>query len=171
MRFPIRCSAQTRNIGSHHVLGIALFEVLLTSFILAAGILAVLNMQAMAVATSQNNSHQQRAEWLLHDMLERMKANPQGFWHALQVSPDGEPNAQCLTMTGCSPAELAAHDLANWQQQLVETLPVGSGEIKSTTLAGYPHTARAYRVSVHWQGSQGSGSATQRPDSSAIVVL
>jgi Tfp pilus assembly protein PilV len=143
----------------------------LASFILGTGILAVLNMQALALSTSQNNSHLLRAEWLLNDMLERMKANPFGFLTALQLLPEGKINAQCESAPGCSPEELAAHDLARWRQRLTASLPEGHGEIEATTIAGYSHSARVFRVTVRWQGSRGSGRATQMPDSSGIVVL
>ena len=148
--------------------GIALIEVLLSSFIMTTGILAVLSMQTMALARAQTNSHLLQAEWLLNDMLERMKANPSGFAISLQARPQGLVKAQCETMSGCSPAELAAHDLARWHHRVVSLLPAGNAEIRSMTVAGYPESARAYQVFVRWQKDQGT---LAMPVSSGIVVL
>lgn len=148
--------------------GIALLEVLLCSFILATGIMAVLNMQTLALGAAQGNGHLLRAEWLLHDMLERMKANPSGFSTALAANPTGVILERCESPGGCSTAELAAHDLARWHRRLAELLPGGYGEIEPATVTGFPPAVELYRVHVSWQVSDGYSPA---PGSSAIVVL
>jgi len=149
----------------------ALLEVLMSSFILATGILAVINMQTLAMGTVQTNGYLLQAEWLLNDMLERSKANPTGFIVALSTWPDGRFNARCESPAGCSMAELAAHDLADWQRRLAERLPGGYGEIEPVTIRELPSPATPYRISVRWQGSKNSGRDTQVPVSSGIVVL
>jgi type IV pilus assembly protein PilV len=151
--------------------GLALLEVLLSSFILATGLLAVLNMQTLAVGTAQTNGHLLQAEWLLHDMLERIKANPSGFGVALAAWPDGQSDARCESPTGCTTTELAAHDLAGWQRRLAERLPGGYGEIEPVTMAEFPLPAATYRVSVRWLGSGNNDGDAQLPASSGIVVL
>lgn len=151
--------------------GIALLEVLLCSFILATGILAVLNMQTLALGTVQSSTHLLRAEWLLNDMLERMKANPSGFAAALATGPNGRVVEHCETLSGCTVRELAAHDLAGWQQQLAELLPEGYGEIEPATIPDFPSTAALFRVRVRWQGSDQGNGYMPAPVSGAIVVL
>ena len=148
--------------------GIALVEVLLSGFIMTTGILAELSMQTMALARAQTNSHLLQAEWLLSDMLERMKANRSGFVISLQVLPRGLVKAQCETVSGCSPAELAAHDLARWYHRVATLLPTGNVEIRPVTVAGYPESARTYQVFVRWQTDQDTWAM---PVSSGIVVL
>lgn len=148
-----------------------MLEVLLSSFILATGILAALNMQTLAVGTAQTNGHLLQAEWLLIDILERIKANPSGFSVALAAWPDGQSDARCESPTGCTTTELAAHDMAGWQRRLAERLPGGYGEIEPVTMAEFPSPVAAYRVSVRWLGSENSGGDAQMPVSSGIVVL
>ncbi len=151
--------------------GIALLEVLICSFILATGIVAVLNMQTLAVGVTLNSGHLLQAEWLLNDILERIKANPSGYQVALATGADGHVHDYCETLTACSAAELAEHDLARWQQRLAERLPGGYGTIEPVALPAFPPAARPYRVRVHWQGSiHGHGPASS-PVSSGIVVL
>lgn len=156
--------------GSGRARGVALLEVLVSSFIMATGMLAMLSMQTLALGTAQRNADLLQAEWLLNDMLERMKANPGGFVLALQAQPGGRVNTLCETLSACSPAELALHDLANWYHRLETLLPAGHGEISVLEIPGYPPSSRVYRVRVGWQGQQGGG-ARQIPASSGIVVL
>lgn len=151
--------------------GMALLEVLISSLIVATGILAVLSMQTQALATTQTNRHFLQAEWLLNDMLERMKANPAGFAQSLENTPQGEITVACETSVGCSSTELAAHDLAQWYWRLEALLPAGRGEIALTSLAGFPDAARVYRVLVQWHGSKDDSHIGSIPHSSAIVVL
>lgn len=159
----------TITIGTNR--GIALLEVLLCSFILATGVLAVLNMQTLALGTVQSSAHLLRAEWLLNDMLERMKANPPGFAAALATGPNGRVSEYCETVSGCTVRELAAHDLAVWHQRLAALLPGGYGEIEPATIADFPSTAVLFRVRVRWQGSDQNNGYMSAPVSSAIVVL
>lgn len=151
--------------------GIALLEVLLCGFILTSGILAVLNMQALALGTVQSSTHLMQAEWLLNDMLERMKANPSGFAAALTSGPNGRVFEHCETVSGCTVRELAAHDLAGWQQRLAELLPEGYGEIEPATIPDFPSTAVLSQVRVRWQGSEQGNGDMSAPVISAIVVL
>lgn len=161
---------QAFNAGSNRARGVALLEVLLSSFIMATGMLAMLSMQTLALGTAQRNADLLQAEWLLNDMLERMKANPGGFVLALQAVPEGRVTALCETLSACSPYELAAHDLASWHYRLETLLPAGHGEISVMQIPGYPPASRVYRVRVRWQGQHGGG-ARQIPASSGIVVL
>ncbi|HDZ10294.1 type IV pilus modification protein PilV [Pseudohongiella sp.] len=151
--------------------GMALLEVLLSSFIIATGIAAVLSMQALGVGTVQANRHFLQAEWLLYDMIERMKANPAGFAASLANMPQGQVNVDCESRTGCWYIELAAHDLAQWHWQLQSLLPSGRGEIVPTPMAGYPDAARVYRVLVRWHGSEDDEQFASMPLSSGVVVL
>lgn len=151
--------------------GTALLEVLLCSFILATGVLAVLNMQTLALGTTRASEHLMRAEWLLNDMLERMKANPSGFAAALEIWPTGHILARCETLSGCTAEQLAAHDLARWYQRLAEWLPGGYGEINPARWAEFPQTARLYLVHVRWQGNDPGDSHAAMPGSSAMVAL
>lgn len=154
----------------------ALLEVLISSVIMATGMLAMLSMQTLALGTTLANSHLLQAEWQLNDLLERMKANPEGFAASLPTHPRGHVTMQCETVPGCSPAELAAHDLARWHQRLEALLPAGYGEISAATIEDYPLSARVYRVRVRWLGQdgrsrEGGGGAVQMPVSSGIVAL
>ncbi|MBC55099.1 MAG: type IV pilus modification protein PilV [Gammaproteobacteria bacterium] len=151
--------------------GIALLEVLLCSFILATGILAVLNMQALALGTAQTSAHLMRAEWLLNDILERMKANPTGFSAALESGAGGGLLGRCETLNGCTAAQLATHDLAQWQQRLTEWLPGGHGEIQPANWADFPSSATLYHVQVRWHGNDAGRGDAPVPRSSAMVAL
>jgi len=158
-------------IRSGPIQGVALLEVMLCSFLLASGLVAVLSMQTLALGNAQTSGHLLRAEWLLNDMLERMKANPSGFIATLAAEPNGRVRGHCESISGCTAEELAAHDLARWHQRLAELLPGGYGEIRPATLPGFPLAARLYQVRVRWQGNDQDYGFASAPDSSGMVAL
>lgn len=162
--------ANVGNTAQEHS-GTALLEVLLSSFIIATGVAAILTMQTLGTATTQANRHFLQAEWLRNDMLERMKANPAGFAAALTNMPQGQVSADCESRVGCSYSELAAHDLAQWHRRLQSLLPSGHGEIEPTTMTGYPDAASVFSVRVSWQGSERDKAVAALSVSSGIVVL
>lgn len=163
----------TGNVGDPllHSGGMALVEVLLSSLLVTTGMLAVLSMQTQALATAQSNRQFMQAEWLLNDMLERMKANPGGYARALTSTAQGEVNVACETPAGCSSMALAAHDLALWYGRLESSLPAGHGEITPTSMPGFPDAASVYRVLVQWHDYAGDSHGAAMPHSSSIVVL
>lgn len=135
---------------------------------MATGVLTVLSMQTLALSRTLANTHLLQAEWLLNDMLERMKANPAGFASSLSDQPTGQLTPQCETVSGCSPVQLAAHDLAYWYQRVETLLPGGGADVVPATLDGFPDSTPAYQLRVHWQNGQ---DALTMPVSSGVVVL
>src|SRR5690606_27088859 len=103
---------------------------------------------------------------LVHDILERMRNNPQAL-AAYAVSNLGgeststEPTPNCTTAT-CLPAQLAARDLWEWEQSLdgaAELLDDGTGS--QTKVGGLvspraciTHNAGVVTVTLAWKGYQ-----------------
>lgn len=121
-------------------LGATLIEVLISLLIVAVGLLGMAGLQTVSLRTSHSATLRLQALVLGNDMLERVLANRQG---ALLGAYDDRPrilNPGCMTPSGCDAAELAAHDLAQWQAALEGSLPAGAGTVclDSTPQDGLP---------------------------------
>jgi type IV pilus assembly protein PilV len=81
-------------------------------------------------------------------MAARMGANPAGIWagnYNVSVAAPGTAVPSCAA--GCKPADLAAHDVAAWSQQVNTFLPKASGGISCST-AGLSITPAGTQVDM-----------------------
>ena len=124
--------------------GATLVEVLMAMLLMSFGVLAMTAMQAHAIQHSQTTDSRARATLLAHDLADRMRANtaPLGDWGAYDLSAAAAsaasaasaapPSADaCQGSAVCSFDEMAAADLAQWQQQLAGSLPQGRGHVRT----------------------------------------
>lgn len=109
--------------------GSSLLEVLISLVVLAIGILGVFALQTSSLKSNQNAYLVSQAALLANDLIERARTNRQGFLDGAYNDPLPTLTDECLTTTGCTPAELAAHDVAEWQAALGQLLPLGDGII------------------------------------------
>jgi type IV pilus assembly protein PilV len=109
--------------------GSSLLEVLISLVVLAIGILGVFALQTSSLKSNQNAYLRSQAALLANDLIERARSNRQGFLDGAYNAPLPSLTAECLTTTGCTPAALAAHDVAEWQAALGQLLPLGGGMI------------------------------------------
>lgn len=127
-----------------------MIEILVTMVIISLALLGSAGLQAYALKTNQGGQFRNQAAFYVADIVERMEANKAqavGGAYALAAGT-AVPNAlstACIT-AACTPVNLAAYDLANWQFGLANALPQGKGEIVVST-AGNPVT---YGVKVTW---------------------
>jgi type IV pilus assembly protein PilV len=101
--------------------GSSLIEVLVGILILAVGILGMAAMQLSAKRIGFDAMQRSIATSLAHDILERMRSNPdvlsEYVINNLGVA-SVEPLPNCITVV-CNAAQLAAHDLWEWEQSLI----------------------------------------------------
>ena len=155
-------SVKHPGLRSQHSAGFSLIEVLVSTLVLTVGILGVAAMQMMSFQTNQSAYMRSQAVYLAQDMLDRMRANPQGYrattvYNSVDTSVSstipGSPN--CITVpAGCSPTQLAQQDLREWSQNFTNTLNVadyrpkllnGRGVLDRVTAGGNDFT-----VTVSW---------------------
>jgi len=94
--------------------GFAMLEVLISIFVLAIGLLGLAGLQ---LTNAQNNHSAQlrsQATLFAYDMLDRVRANPVAFGAGTYNLPGATVDADCLTTTGCTPAEMAGNDMYEW---------------------------------------------------------
>jgi type IV pilus assembly protein PilV len=156
-------SASTRcRLGAwpSRVRGFSLIEALVALVILSVGLLGVGQLMLVGLQTGSSALLRTQAVYLLGDMMERIRANPDA-----RDAYDCATYAPAPTERGCAPSgvparqctarELAEDDLARWQEQVRQALPIRSAgrceaNVRYVADAGEPDVAR-YEVEVTWQ--------------------
>jgi len=124
--------------------GFTLIEVLVAVVILAVGLLGLAGMQATGLRNNQDAYNRSQATQLAYDLADRMRANvvAANTYTATTPISSATTQADCLTTTGCSPAELAENDLFEWNTTLTNILPGGLGSLAVA--------ANVYTVTITW---------------------
>jgi len=139
--------------------GFTLIEVLVSIIVLSIGLLGAAGLQVKSQQYSRSAYLNTQATVLAHDMLERMRANPQGLLlEKAYDNPDSTEHASCFTVSGCSVAKMAQNDMYEWATEVAEKLPSGKVEvcIDSTADDGEPAdtacdgTGKQYALKVWW---------------------
>jgi len=115
-------------------LGYALLEALLAVVVTAIGFIGAARMQTFAMALNGSGQTRQKATLLAYQMADRVRANPLGVADPpLKVNrydnPVAGPVACLADAAGCTPAELAAADYAEWRDEVSSQLKGGTGVI------------------------------------------
>jgi len=143
--------------------GFSLIEGLVTLLIIAVGLLGIMGLQLNALRNTHSASVHSQAAIYASDMVERIKANnavaKTGGYNlaaGTAVTAGGGPvaGANCV-LAACTAVEMAAFDVAEWQQSLGDSLPSGQGEI---TLAGTTLT-----ITVRWDDDRDGDTGTACP--------
>jgi len=103
--------------------GFSLIEVLVAVVILSIGLLGLGALQATGINNTNNAYFRSQATVLANSLIERMRANPQGFEDGAYAGIDSDtidcstpPNPYCAAQEGgaaaeCSPGQLAVFDI------------------------------------------------------------
>ncbi len=131
--------------------GFTLIEVMISVFVLSVGILGMAGMQAVSVRETVNTTFRIQADMLAADMADRLRANRAAATNATSTSYESDGSAlgspsSCIGPTAnCNEADLASHDISNWQTHIGNSnLPMGVGTI--TRAAG----TSEYTILVFW---------------------
>ncbi len=127
--------------------GVSLIEVLVSIVIASIGLLALAGVNASSVRYTKMSQYRAAAAMLANDMGERMRANKgqsaapaSGFFaggydytatFTAQATAATLPGTLCDTAaSSCTPAQIAAVDLAQWRIVVRSQLPEGSAFIQ-----------------------------------------
>jgi len=128
----VRCRARSA--------GFSLIEVMISILVLSFGMLGVASLLATSLSGSHTSSLRTQAIVLADDLADRMRANRST---AVLPGPNNyggiaAADNRCRAVhyahvhaapVACTPAELAADDLFDWQRQLTAALPQGTGVV------------------------------------------
>ena len=159
--------------------GFTLLEVMVALIVLAVGLLGMAGLQALGMRYGQSAYLRSQATALAYDLADRVRANPAAFVLATYNTGTAAQKTACLTTAGCSAADMAVHDLFEWNTALTNLLPLGrvlpSGEVQgvvcvdSTPSDGTPaatacdNTGSTYVIKLWWDDQRtGSSSTFQR---------
>jgi type IV pilus assembly protein PilV len=127
--------------------GFTLIEVLIAMLVLAIGLLGLAGLQVTSLRNNQSAYNRGQATQLSYDLADRMRANIAGIATYTAILPGAAmAKANCLTTTGCIPADMAENDLFEWNRAVTSTLPSGVGTI---TLAG-----NVFTISITWDDNR-----------------
>lgn len=109
--------------------GFSLIEVLVSVLILGVGLLGMAALQVRALRTSQMSLQRSLATQLAYDIADRMRANPVGLAAGNYNNQSAGTNAQACESGTCTPANMAAYDLKNWNDAMANQLLGGKGVV------------------------------------------
>lgn len=157
----------TRRMKSAHPSssGFSLVEALVALVVLSIGMLGIAALYVESLRAGRSALLRSEAVMLAADMADRIRTNPTaGSAYAKTVDAAGTVTATCNPGgTGCTPAQMASHDIALWTQLIDDrydspatgrlALPGGRGVIQVDP-ATLPMT---YRITVSWSEAGQSG--------------
>jgi type IV pilus assembly protein PilV len=125
----------------HGQRGFGLVESLVALVVVSVGMIGIAVLYGQGLSASRTALNRTQAVNLAADMADRIRANRRGG-----ASYEGAGGDNDCDADDCTTAELAAHDVWEWEAQVEALLPGGAGtvEYEGTT----PPT---YTINVQWQ--------------------
>ena len=141
--------------------GLSLMESLVALFVTALGILGVLAVQMRTLTDTQTTVRRAQAVRLIEDLSERMTVNPNAlnamdsYISAWGASPAA--GANCASAV-CTPAQLAAYDIADWKRAVQRTLPAGDANVFLAPGDNTGSNRRQLGVMISWRENEADSS-------------
>jgi type IV pilus assembly protein PilV len=124
--------------GQH---GFGLVESLVALVVISVGMIGIAAMYGQGLSASRTAFYRTTAVHLTSDMADRIRVNRLGG----AAYAGGAADNNCDAGVDCTPAQMAAHELFVWNQQVQQQLPNGQWLVQFA--AGDPPT---YTISVQW---------------------
>ncbi len=120
--------------------GFSLLEVLIAVVILSVGLLGLAGMQVTSLKYVTSSLHRTQATSLAYDILDRIRANPNGSYITLFTQPASTYNGSTSSNSGsnddclgntvtCNAASMTNFDLSEWKTAIEALLPNGQGDV------------------------------------------
>jgi type IV pilus assembly protein PilV len=111
--------------------GFTLVEVLVALVVLSVGMLGIAGLYVTSLRSGRVAVLRTQAVMLAGDLSERIRSNRAGVLdYDDGASGNGVLNAACLQGGGgCTAAQMASHDKAEWWQQLRQSLPSANATV------------------------------------------
>ena len=139
--------------------GLTLVETLAALVVLSVGLLGIAALQILAMDTGRTAFFRARAVDLSADLAERIRSNPLGLDAYAGPGADHSCTPISATSVGCTPAQMAAHDLFLWDRDVRSNLPNAEWRIQIDAALAAP----GYRLELVW-GEPGRGQPVHRAD-------
>jgi len=181
-----RKSYRNRNLQYKKSQGFGIIEVLIALVILSIGSLALVRTQIGALQVATDAGERSMAALLLQDMVARIQANSGDAIKGLSSAylQAGVINNQCLSSAGniCSGAQMAVHDVGDWNQAITNAFPAGTAfglvcleaspgstsQTCSAAPASNPYPV-VFTVKIFWKSTANRGGASY--DQSLVTTV
>lgn len=137
---------------NHRSRGFTLVEALVALVVLSIGMLGIAALYVESLRAGRESLTRSTAILLASDMADRIRSNRDaGAAYAKATTDTGTVSTDCEeggSSASCTPAVMAAHEIATWETEIKANLPGGdeaTGEIVVT--AGAPNI---YQITVSW---------------------
>lgn len=127
--------------GRHAQRGVSMIEVLVTMLLLMFGLLGVAGLLVSGVSNAAASESMTKANQLLADMADRIRANP-----AVALSATSEYITAYGETIPTNPTTIATQDKKDWLTAVRAQLPQGDGKITSYVSGG----GRKLELQVRW---------------------
>jgi len=134
----------SRRMSAQAVSGFTLIEVLVALVVMSVGMLGIAGLYVTSMQAGRTSLFHHHAVTLAGDIADRIRANPRATFLYAGVGADN--NCAPPVAVDCTPAEMAAHDIFQWDQQAVDTLPTGTVTIVFNNGVAPP----TYQITVAW---------------------
>ena len=167
---PLHCASHRVQPGRAKHAGFTMIEVLVSMVIMTVGMLGLAGLQLNTLKNSRGAALRSLAIQHAYDMADRMRANLGAVGvggYDMTTASAGTSTAACLTTAGCTPAQMAAQDIYEWQRNLNAStntssngLPSGQGIVCVDSTAETNSTPAApmcdnlgplYRIKIWYQ--------------------
>jgi type IV pilus assembly protein PilV len=163
--------------------GFTLIEVLIAMIILAVGLLGLARLQATGLGNNQSAYNRTQAMQLAYDITDKMRANscldsatkkPIAEQYITTATaptcPTGNMGSVCTACEGsnCTPAQLVAKDLYDWNLALTNTLAKGTG---ANPVGKITKSGVIYTVTINWDDNKDGIVDVQDPNFQLQVQL
>jgi type IV pilus assembly protein PilV len=142
--------------------GFSLLEVLVAVLVLGIGLTAVASIQMTSKRANFEAVQRATAAVLTQDIIERMRVNPGELAvytnGGLGLTLSGTTMAAQSCSGGCTPAQLASHDLYEWEQALSGVTEQEGGQntggitLPTACIFGPNGGSGVYTVAIAWRG-------------------
>ena len=176
---------QHRHVSARKESGFGMVEVLVALVVLSLGLLSMAGLQIISIRSVHSSFIRGQAVLSAYTIADRMRANRPavrdldgtaiGFYNSADGATYQAPNDNNCTegagaATACTTAEMAAHDLFEWNQSVAARLPSGQGTvcIDSTSNDGNPAAPACdgvgndYAIKIWWTDIEQAGATTKR---------
>jgi len=109
--------------------GYVLLEALIAVVIAAVGFIGAARMQTLGLAMNNSTQARQKATLLGYQMADRIRANQAGVSARAYDLPSAGATDCLIAVTGCTPTQLAAADVGEWESEIAAQLPGGTGVV------------------------------------------
>ena len=109
--------------------GYVLLEALIAVVIAAVGFIGAARMQTFGLAMNNSTQARQKATLLGYQMADRIRANQAGVSARAYDRPSAGATDCLIAVTGCTPTQLAAADVGEWESEIAAQLPGATGVV------------------------------------------